>query len=234
LNRLPLQEQTRFIASVITTTLMALSAVTMITACSPKSSTEENAAKSKASFDQAVGEAKIELIAEQAAKKAKQDAIAAAQAEEKIKHDAAVAEAKKELIAEQRSTESKAKASKSSSEPTPTNKIVCKNCGVVLSVKEIETEGKGSGLGVVAGGVVGGLLGNQVGNGTGRDLATIAGAVGGAFAGNTIEKNSKKTKSYDITVKMETGEEQIVHQATAPDVVKGDMVKIENDVIVKK
>lgn len=172
MNRLSSHKQPRSIASVIATTLAALAAITVMTACSPKSSTEENAAK--------------------------------------------------------------AKANKSLSEPIPANKILCKNCGVVLSVKETKTEGEGSGLGVVAGGVVGGLIGNQVGKGTGRDLATIAGAVGGAFAGNKIEKNSKKTKSYDIKVKMDTGEEHIVHQGAAPDVVKGDMVKIENDVIVKK
>jgi outer membrane lipoprotein SlyB len=174
LNQLSLHKQPRSIALVIATGLIALAAITLITGCSPKSSTEQRAA------------------------------------------------------------EAKAKVSKPSPDPTPENAIVCKNCGVVLSVKEIETEGEGSGLGVVAGGVVGGLIGNQVGHGTGRDLATIAGAVGGAFAGNKIEKNSKKTNSYDIKVKMDTGEEHIVHQATAPDVVKGDMVKIENDVIVKK
>lgn len=116
----------------------------------------------------------------------------------------------------------------------PPKQIVCTNCGVVIAVNEIETEGHGSGLGVVSGGVVGGLLGNQVGSGTGRDVATIAGVVGGALAGNKIEKSSKKTKSYDIAVKMDTGEELIVHQATAPNVASGDAIKIENGVIVRK
>ena len=87
---------------------------------------------------------------------------------------------------------------------------------------------------MVTGGVIGGLLGNQVGNGSGRDLATIAGVVGGAVAGNAIEKNSKKTKSYDITVRMDSGEERIVHQTIVPDVVSGDRIKIENNVIVKQ
>ena len=104
----------------------------------------------------------------------------------------------------------------------------------MLAVNAVETAGKGSGLGVVAGGVVGGLLGNQVGKGSGRDLATIAGVVGGAVAGNAIEKNSKKSKSYDITIKMDSGEERIIHQTVAPSVVSGDHVKIENDIIVKQ
>ena len=117
--------------------------------------------------------------------------------------------------------------------PVESAKPVCANCGVVLAVNVTEEEGKGSGVGVVAGGVVGGLVGNQVGQGTGRDLATIAGVVGGAFAGNKIEKQAKKTKNYDITVKMDNGSERVYRQATVPDMVKGQKVKIENDVVVK-
>jgi outer membrane lipoprotein SlyB len=220
--------------------ILALAAILAITGCSQKPSTEESAAQTKAIVDKAVEETKKQMIADQAAEKAKQDALNVAQAEEKTKQEAAVATAKKELLAEQHAADAKARARKSSSNPVltnnppPTNKVVCINCGVVLSVNEIQTEGKGSGLGVIAGGVVGGLLGNQIGNGNGRDLATVAGAVGGAVAGNSIEKNSKRTKSYDITVKMETGEQRIVHQATAPDVIRGDAVKIENNVVVRR
>jgi outer membrane lipoprotein SlyB len=241
------------------TTLMALAVITAITACSPKPTTEDNAAQTKAIVDQAVVEAKKQLLAEQAAEKTKQEALIAAQAEEKAKQDAAIAQAvaaaKKELIAEQRAAAAKAKQHK----PTPAHaaaattaapattfaappapnsapprKIVCTTCGVAIAINEVETAGKGSGLGVVAGGVVGGLLGNQVGSGTGRDLATIAGAIGGAMAGNKIEQNSKKTRSYNITVKMETGEEVVFHQAGLPNFVQGDAVRIENDTVVKK
>ena len=118
-------------------------------------------------------------------------------------------------------------------QPVETAKPVCANCGVVLAVNVIEEEGKGSGVGVVAGGVVGGLVGNQVGQGTGRDLATFAGVLGGAIAGNKIEKKSKKTKSYDIRVKMDDGTERTYRQATDPGMAKGQYVKIENDVVVK-
>jgi uncharacterized protein YcfJ len=206
--------------------ILALAAILAITGCSQKPSTEEAAAQNKAMIDKAVEDTKKQILADQAAEKTKQDAANAAQTEEKNRQNAAVATAKKELLAEQHAADAKARARKSSSNPPPTNKVVCINCGVVLSVNEIQTEGKG--------GVVGGLLGNQIGNGNGRDLATVAGAVGGAVAGNSIEKNSKRTKSYDITVKMETGEQRIVHQATAPDVIRGDAVKIENNVVVKR
>ena len=98
----------------------------------------------------------------------------------------------------------------------------------------VEVDGKGgSGVGLVTGGVVGGLVGNQIGNGTGRDLATFAGVLGGAFAGNQIEKKTKKTKSYDIRVKMDDGTEHTYRQLTNPDMVRGQKVKIENNVVVK-
>jgi len=117
--------------------------------------------------------------------------------------------------------------------PVESVKPVCANCGVVLAVNVIEVEGKGSGVGVVAGGVVGGLVGNQVGQGTGNDLATVAGVIGGAFAGNAIEKKNKKTSNYDIKVKMDDGSERTLRQATDPDMVKGQKIKIENGAVVK-
>ena len=229
----------------ITSALMALLAIAVMTACSPKPSAEEVAAQNKA----VVEEAKKQILAEQTAEKAKQDALLAAQAEEKNRQDAAIAAARREGAADQRAAAARAASARAAAErsrsreassdtpweskPLPVQKSVCNNCGVVLAINVIEKSGKGSGLGVVAGGVVGGLLGNQVGGGTGKDVATVAGAIGGAVAGNAIEKNVKKTKSYDITVKMDTGEERIVHQVSAPNVVRGDSVKIENDVIYK-
>lgn len=112
-------------------------------------------------------------------------------------------------------------------------KIVCANCGEVISVKSIEKEGDGSGLGLVAGGVVGGVAGHQVGGGKGKDLATAAGAIGGAILGNKIEKVAKKTIVFDVTVKMENGEERVLHQDSDPHLAAGDKVKVENDHVVK-
>lgn len=112
-------------------------------------------------------------------------------------------------------------------------KAVCSNCGVVLSVKEVEVEGKGSGLGAIAGGVAGGLLGNQVGQGTGRDVATAVGVFGGVIAGHKIEQNVKKTKVYDVSVKMENGKELVLRHNTNPGVSAGDKVTIVNDLVVK-
>ncbi len=117
--------------------------------------------------------------------------------------------------------------------PAAVTRQECANCGVVLSVKEVDVEGKGTGLGVIAGGVVGGLAGNQVGQGTGRDLATVAGIVGGAIAGNKIEEKVKKTRVYDVAVRLENGEERIVRQKALPGVSAGDRVRIEGDHVVR-
>jgi len=118
--------------------------------------------------------------------------------------------------------------------PAPV-KVVCHNCGTVVSINVIEQTGKASGAGVILGGVAGGLLGNQVGQGSGKDAATLAGAVGGAIAGNAIEKNMKKTTVVDVAVKMDvSGETRILRHTVNPNVVAGDKVKVEGEQIVKQ
>ena len=107
----------------------------------------------------------------------------------------------------------------------------CAECGVVESVREIETKGEGSGLGAVGGAVVGGVLGHQVGGGRGQDIATVVGAVGGAVAGNEVEKRVKSAKSYEITVRFEDGSSRVIHEANATTWRTGDRVKIIEGVI---
>ncbi len=104
----------------------------------------------------------------------------------------------------------------------------CADCGVIESVREIETKGSGSGVGGVGGAVVGGLLGNQVGDGRGKDVMTVVGAVGGAIAGNEIEKRVKTTKSYEITVRLHDGSSRAINAATLPTWRIGDKVKVVN------
>ncbi len=107
----------------------------------------------------------------------------------------------------------------------------CLDCGEIASIREITTKAKGSGLGAAGGAVVGGLLGHQVGEGQGKDVATIAGVVGGAVAGNEIEKRTRATKSYEITVRLDDGSTQIISASSPPAWKTGDRVKVVNGVI---
>lgn len=113
-------------------------------------------------------------------------------------------------------------------------KAVCANCGTVVAVNIVEVAGKESGAGVVIGGAVGGLLGNQIAQHKDKELATLAGAVGGAVAGHYIEKNMKKSKAYDVIVKLENGEERTLRHTADPALVAGDKVKIEGELAVKQ
>jgi outer membrane lipoprotein SlyB len=107
----------------------------------------------------------------------------------------------------------------------------CADCGVIQSVREIDTKGEGSGLGVVGGAVAGGVLGHQVGKGDGNTVATVIGAVGGAVAGNEIEKRVKSTKSFEITVRFDDGSTRVITEANATSWRSGDKVKVVNGVI---
>lgn len=101
---------------------------------------------------------------------------------------------------------------------------ICRECGVIESVRAVTQEGQGSGVGVVTGGVLGGVLGHQVGNGRGRDLATIAGAVGGAMLGNKVEKNQRTKTSYETTVKFDDGTSRLFNSETLPPWRAGEKV----------
>ena len=102
----------------------------------------------------------------------------------------------------------------------------CTNCGTVDSIRVVEQAGEGSGLGMIAGGVLGGLLGHQVGQGRGNTAATIVGAAGGAYAGNTVEKNVKKTSRYEVNVRMDDGTMRTVNYDAEPGFRNGDKVRL--------
>lgn len=231
-----MKNQRHKLLTYIVAVLLTMTALTVMTGCSQKPSAEESAAQTQAIVDKAVAAARQQFLADQATEKAKQDAAAAARTEEKAnakaEREAAAAAAKRERIAAQHAAATRTVANGAYPSPPPGNIAICSNCGMVTSINAVETEGQGSGLGVIAGGLVGGLLGNQIGDGTGRDLTTIAGAVGGAFAGNKIEKNAKKTTGYDIVVRMDSGAQHTFHQAAVPGLAIGQRIKIDNGAVV--
>ncbi len=117
-----------------------------------------------------------------------------------------------------------------SSTPAHTSKR-CADCGVIESVRSIESKGEGSGLGAVGGAVVGGVLGHQVGGGRGKDVMTVVCAVGGAMAGNEVEKRAKSTQGYAVTVRLDDGTTHVFNQTSAPNWRVGDRVRIVDGVI---
>jgi outer membrane lipoprotein SlyB len=102
----------------------------------------------------------------------------------------------------------------------------CSTCGVIESIRMVQHEGDGSGLGAVAGGVAGGMVGNQIGKGKGNTLMTLLGIGGGAYAGHTIEKKMKTTTAYVVKVRMEDGTYRTVTQNNQPEYAVGDHVRV--------
>lgn len=129
------------------------------------------------------------------------------------------------------STKAPAKNAGNKTAPPAVAAARCTNCGVVDSVRAVEVKGEGSGLGAVAGGVLGGVLGNQVGGGSGRTAMTVVGAGAGAYAGHEVEKNMKKSVSYEIRVRMDDNSYRSFHSAQ-PDVAVGQRVKVRDGQLV--
>ena len=102
----------------------------------------------------------------------------------------------------------------------------CADCGVVQSIRAVEQKGEGSGVGLVAGGVVGGVLGHQIGSGRGNTVATIAGAGAGAYAGHQVEKNVKKKTTWNVAIRMDSGQVRTFTYTSQPAVREGERVKL--------
>ena len=107
-------------------------------------------------------------------------------------------------------------------------KPICRECGVIESVRAVQKQDAPSGVGAAAGGVLGGVVGHQVGSGRGRDLMTVVGAVGGAIAGHQVEKARKTTTIYEINVRFEDGTSQRITQGEPPVFREGDRVRMVN------
>lgn len=113
----------------------------------------------------------------------------------------------------------------------PAPRALCQDCGTIESVRQVEHKAEGSGAGAAAGGVLGGILGHQMGNGRGRDIMTVLGAVGGAVAGHQVEKNVRKTMSYEVVVRFEDGTSRTLQQPNLPPWHIGDRVRVVNSEI---
>lgn len=105
---------------------------------------------------------------------------------------------------------------------------ICRDCGRIASVRELQKKADGSGLGAIAGGVAGALLGNQVGGGNGKTVMTVLGAAGGAYAGNQVEKTVRSTKGYEVNVQFDDGTTRSFSYDTLPAWQAGDRIRVVN------
>jgi len=104
--------------------------------------------------------------------------------------------------------------------------------GTVVAIKEIEHPGEGTGIGAAIGGVAGAVVGHQGGKGRGKDVATALGAVAGAVAGHFTEKKVRSETEYEVSVRMDDGSTQVIHQASAAGLRTGARVRVGNGVAV--
>ena len=118
-------------------------------------------------------------------------------------------------------------------EPAPARApAVCKECGVVSSVRKIEQKGEGSGVGAVGGAVAGGVIGHQVGGGRGRDVMTVIGAIAGGLGGHEVEKQVRKVVKHEVTVRFDDGRTRSFTYNKTPMLRNGDQVRLSNGELV--
>ena len=98
--------------------------------------------------------------------------------------------------------------------------------GVITDVRVVQISEDSSMLGPTAGGVAGGFLGSLLGGGKGRVLGAVGGAAAGALGGAAVEKAVRDKEAYQITVKLDNGNEIAVVQDQDIYFQTGDRVRV--------
>ena len=123
-------------------------------------------------------------------------------------------------------------AAPAASAAAPAAPPICRECGTIAGIREIDKPGHATGLGAVAGGVVGGVLGRSIGGRDHRTAGTVVGAAGGAVAGHMIEKKAREGKTWEIGVRLDDGSSRTFHQEVHPSWRAGDRVRVVNGALV--
>lgn len=99
--------------------------------------------------------------------------------------------------------------------------------GTVVDVRDVDVRGAlSSGFASAVGAILGGVAGSTIGSGNGSSVAAAGGALTGGIAGQYASQQSSISKTVQVRVRMENGEEQ-VHQAESGSVFKvGDTVRV--------
>lgn len=127
-----------------------------------------------------------------------------------------------------------APAPHSDAAPATPGAVACADCGEVLNVRTVRTEGEGSGLGAVAGGVIGAVVGHQVGAGRGKEAMTVLGAIGGAVGGHEVEKQVKAKTQYFVDVRMADGSTRSIAESAPPQLAVGMPVRVQGNNVVPR
>ncbi|HEX5125111.1 MAG TPA: glycine zipper 2TM domain-containing protein [Rhodocyclaceae bacterium] len=99
--------------------------------------------------------------------------------------------------------------------------------GQLIGVKKVRIEGTKSPVGLGAGAVVGGVAGSTVGEGKGALIGAVVGAVAGGLAGAAAEEGLTREDAYELTIKLDNGENFVVVQAIGKDTFAvGDRVRV--------
>jgi outer membrane lipoprotein SlyB len=98
--------------------------------------------------------------------------------------------------------------------------------GTVLSVADVQIQGRESGVGAVGGAVVGGIVGSTIGGGRGRTLATTGGALAGAAGGSAVEQRRATRSGLEIEVELDDGRIMVIVQERDDEFFVGDRVRL--------
>jgi outer membrane lipoprotein SlyB len=104
---------------------------------------------------------------------------------------------------------------------------VCRECGTVTGIREIEQPRK-TGAGTATGALIGGVLGYAIGGSGNRTAGTVVGAAGGAVAGNVYENRAGANKTFEIGVLFDDGSSRSFHMDSHPSWRQGSRVKQVN------
>jgi len=99
--------------------------------------------------------------------------------------------------------------------------------GVILSVREVEIKGTGSGVGAAAGATVGGLAGSTLGGNTAtRALGALGGAVVGGLVGHATENLITGGTASEFIIQPDKGEPYAIVQVNDQELKAGERVLI--------
>lgn len=99
--------------------------------------------------------------------------------------------------------------------------------GTVVDVRDVDVRGgQASGLASAVGAILGGVAGSTIGSGTGSAVAAAGGAIAGGVAGQYASERANASRTVQVRVKFEGGEEQVYQVEPTKSFKKGDVIHV--------